>query len=418
MGQVRDKVGRRVVVTGLGAVTPLGLDMESTWRNALAGRSGIGPLTACPADGLDSRIAGEVRGFDAAHTIGVKEARRLDRAVQLGLAAAIEAVAHSGAKVSGPDTAVVMGTSMAGLVTLSQQMLILDARGPGRVSVHLVPMMIPNMLTSQVAIWLKAQGPCFGASAACASGAQAIVHAAEMIRNGTVRVAVAGGAEAPVTRIGIAGLSRMGALSRRNDEPERASRPFDSGRDGFVLSEGAAALVLEELGSALERGANILAEIVGWGVTCDAYHVTHPLSSGDQVARAMTLAMMSARLRPEDVDYINTHATATVVGDPTEARAIRSALGEATERVAVSSTKSMTGHLVGASGALEAAFCVLAIRDGAIPPTINLDEPDPECQLNHVVNVARRQPVKATLSNSFGFGGHNVVLAIAAPQEM
>lgn len=418
MSQSRDNVKRRVVITGLGAVTPLGLDMESTWQSAVAGRSGIGLLTACPADGLDSRIAGEVRGFDAARTVGVKEARRLDRAVQLGLAAAIEAVARSGATVSGPDAAVVMGTSMAGLKTLSEQMPILEERGPGRVSVHLVPMMIPNMLTSQVAIWLKAQGPCFGASAACASGAQAIVHAAELIRNGTVRVAIAGGAEAPLTRVGIAGLCRMGALSRRNDDPERASRPFDRRRDGFVLSEGAAALVLEELGSALERGANILAEIVGWGVTCDAYHVTHPLSSGDQVARAMALALSSAGLHPEDIDYLNAHATATVVGDPTEAAAIRQALGKAAERVAVSATKSMTGHLVGASGALEAAFCVLAIRDGLMPPTINLEEPDPECQLNHVANVARRQPVRVALSNSFGFGGHNVVLAIAQHQEM
>lgn len=416
MGQLRDRVGRRVVVTGLGAVTPLGLDMESTWRSALAGRSGIGPLTACSAEGLDSRVAGEVRGFDAAQTVGVKEARRLDRAVQLGLAAAIEAVAHSGASVSGPDASVVMGTSMAGLKTLSEQMVVLDQRGPGRVSVHLVPMMITSMLTSQVAIWLKAQGPCFGASVACASGAQAIVHAAELIRSGAARVAVAGGAEAPLTRIGIAGLSRMGALSRRNDEPERASRPFDSGRDGFVLSEGAAAVVLEELQSALERGANILAEIVGWGVTCDANHVTHPLSSGEQVARAITLAMTSAGLRPEDVDYLNAHATATVVGDPTEVMAIRSALGRASERVAVSATKSMTGHLVGASGALEAAFCTLAIRDSAIPPTINLEQPDPECQLNHVVGTARHQPVRVALSNSFGFGGHNVVLAIAAPE--
>lgn len=372
----------------------------------------------CPAEGLESRVAGEVRGFDAAQRLGVKEARHLDRAVQFGLAAAVEAVVNSGACVSGTDSAVVMGTGMAGLKTLSEQMLVLDKRGPGRVSVHLVPMMIPNMLTSQVAIWFKVQGPCFGASAACASGAQAIVQAAEMIRNGSVRVAIAGGAEAPLTRIGIAGLSRMGALSRRNDEPERASRPFDRNRDGFVISEGAAVVVLEELESALERKARILAEIVGWGVTCDAYHVTHPLASGDQVARAMSLAITSAGLCPEDVDYLNAHATATIVGDPAEATAIRGVFGRAIDRVAVSATKSMTGHLVGGVGALEAAFCVLAIRDGAIPPTINLEEQDPECELNHVVGAARHQPVRVALSNSFGFGGHNVVMTIAAPQDM
>lgn len=406
---------KQVVVTGLGAVTPLGLDIESTWEAALGGRSGVGPLTACPTDDLPTRIAAEVRGLDLERYLRRKEARHLDRAVQFGLAASLEAVANAGISCSGPDVAVVMGTSMAGLETLSEQMAVLTERGPSRVSAHLVPMMIPNMLAAQVAIALGSQGPCFVTSAACASGALAIVQAAELVSSGVVRVAIAGGAEAPLTRIGVAGLSRMGALSRRNDEPERASRPFDRARDGFVLGEGAAALVLEEMESASKRGATILAEIVGWAVTCDAFHVTQPIADGAQAARAMELAIASAGLRPEDVDYLNAHATSTVLGDRAEARAIQSVFGEATARLTVSSTKSMTGHLVGAAGALEAVFCILAVRDGAIPPTINLEDPDRECELNHAAGAARFQPVRVALSNSFGFGGHNVVLVVAAP---
>jgi 3-oxoacyl-[acyl-carrier-protein] synthase II len=407
----------RVVVTGIGMMTPLGLDRESSWQGLLEGRSGAAPITLFDPSRLDVKIACEVKGFDPLNYIDRKEVRRNDRFVQFALAVAQEALEHSGIQSDAHDPdriGVCIASGVGGMTTLEEQMKVLLEKGPGRVSPFLIPMFIPDMAAGQVSMRFQLKGPNFGTVSACASGADSIGSAYEIIKRGDATAMVAGGAEAGVTEIGIAAFDAARALSHRNDEPERASRPFDADRDGFVLGEGAAVLVLEELEHALARGVPILAEIVGYGQSADAYHVTLPDEQGDGARRAMEMAMAKAGITPGAIDYINAHATSTPQGDKYETVAMKRVLGEYARSIPCSSTKSMTGHLLGAAGAVEAAICVLAIRDGIMPPTINLDTPDPECDLDYIPNVARRGKVRVAVSNAFGFGGHNSSLVFRA----
>ena len=408
---------RRVVVTGLGMVTPVGLDVASTWEALIAGRSGVDYITAFDAQNFPVRIAAEVKGFEPQRYLDRKEARRMDRFVQFAVAASLQAVEMAKLRLD-PENAdsvgVIIGSGIGGLLTLSEQFEVLFAKGPGRISPFLVPMMIADMAAGQVSILLGARGPNYAITSACASGAHAIGEAYETIRRGDAEVMIAGGSEAPITPIGVAGFASMRALSFRNDDPPRASRPFDAERDGFVIGEGAAVLVLENLDFARERGAPLLAEIVGYGATADAYHITAPAEGGEGGLRAMRMALAKAGLRPEEIDYINAHGTSTPLNDALETAAIKALFGQHAYRIPVSSIKSMVGHLLGAAGALEAAACVLALQHGVIPPTINLEHPDPECDLDYVPNVARRASLRTALSNSFGFGGHNATLIFKA----
>jgi 3-oxoacyl-[acyl-carrier-protein] synthase II len=404
---------RRVVITGLGAVTPLGLNVASTWQALLAGRSGVDRISAFDAEAFETEIAAEVKGFDPLACMDRKEARRTDRFVQFATAAAMEAVAQSGLKIDASNAeqvGVIMGSGIGGIATLSEQFKVLHERGPSRISPFLVPMMIADMASGHLSIRLGAKGPNFCTVSACSSGADAIGEAAEIIRRGEAQAMVAGGAEACVVPISVAGFSSAGALSKRNAEPQKASRPFDAQRDGFVIGEGAAALVLEELDCARARGAPILAELAGYGATDDAYHITQPAEGGEGGARAMRVALRKAGLQPKDVDYINAHGTSTPLNDKFETMAMKSVFGPEAYKIPISSTKSMTGHLIGAAGAVEAVFSVLAIRESVCPPTINLENPDPDCDLDYTPHVPRRGRVNVTLSNSFGFGGHNACL--------
>jgi 3-oxoacyl-[acyl-carrier-protein] synthase II len=415
-----DANGRaRVVVTGLGAISPIGLDRHTTWQAARAGRSGIAAIELFDASPLPVRIAGEVKGFDAGEVLGRKEARRTSRAIQYALVAAREAAEDSGLDIraEAEDVGVLIASGVGGLEVLERNVVTLNNEGPRRVSPFTVPAMIADMPAGMVSIDLGAKGPNFAVVSACASGAHAIGEAAEWIRRGDAVAVVAGGSEASVTAIGIATFAAMQALSTRNDEPQRASRPFDKDRDGFVMAEGAAVLVLEELSHARARGAQIYAEVVGYGLTADASHITQPEENGDGARRCMERALQRAGATPSDVDYINAHGTSTQLNDAAETRAIKRVFGEAAATVPVSSTKSMTGHLLGAAGALEGFFSVMAIHDHYLPPTINLDEPDPECDLDYVPNTGRAASPKLVLSTSFGFGGHNACLAFAAPPE-
>ncbi len=401
---------RRVVVTGLGAISPVGLDVASTWAALVAGKGGAGTITQFDATGFPVRIAAEVKGFDPGATFGKRRARHLDRFAQLGLVAAAEAVAASGV-LDGYDperSGVVWGSGIGGLRTLEDQIILLHERAPDRVSPYLTPMMIANMAAGEIAMEHHLLGPNTCTVTACAASAHAIGDAAELIRWGRADVMVAGGSEGSITPIGMAGFAAAKALSERNDDPDRASRPFDRGRDGFLAGEGGAALVLEERGRAVNRGAEIWAELVGYGLTSDAFHATAPHPEGDGAIRCMRLALADAGVDPAEVDYVNAHGTSTALNDVTEARAIRVVMGDG---VPVSSTKSMTGHLLGAAGALEAVATILAIRHSILPPTINHDDPDPEIGLDVVPNQAREQLVRVALSNSFGFGGHNATLA-------
>jgi 3-oxoacyl-[acyl-carrier-protein] synthase II len=404
---------RRVVVTGMGAVSPLGLTLEETWAGLTAGKSGVARVSHFDASGHAVQIAAEVKGFDAIASFGKRRARHMDRFVQLALVATTEAVESSKLDIAGsPErVGVVYGTGIGGIVTLETGMRTLMTRGPEWVNPYTCPMMIPNMAAGQIAIDWGILGPNTATVTACAASAQAIGEAYDQIRLGRADAMVCGGAEAAVSSVGIAGFASMKALSVRNDEPERASRPFDANRDGFVLGEGAATLVLEERDSAMARGADILAEIVGYGSTCDAYHMTQPDPSGSGARRAMLAALSEAGYRPEDISYINAHGTSTPPNDRIESLAIRQVFGA--HAPPVSSTKSMTGHLLGASGALEAAISILVIRTGILPPTINYETPDPECDLDYVPNVARNAEVNAVMTNSFGFGGHNASLIFA-----
>jgi 3-oxoacyl-[acyl-carrier-protein] synthase II len=407
----------RVVITGVGMVTPLGSSAEETWAGMRAGRSGIGPITAFDASGYATRIAGEVKEFDPHRFMERKEARRMDRFTQFGVAAARMAIEDAGVQITDGNRdriGVLIGSGIGGLATWEEQHRNLIERGPDRVSPFLIPMMICNMASGQVSILFQLRGPISCVVTACATGANAIGDAAEIIRRGDADAMLAGGAEAGVTPVGIGGFCAMRAMSTRNDEPRRASRPFDTERDGFVLGEGAGVVVLESLSFARARGARILGELAGYGMSADAFHVTSPPPGGEGAVRAMQAALKQAGLAPSEIDYINAHGTSTDAGDKHETEAIKTLFGEHAYQVPVSSTKSMVGHLLGAAGAVEAILCVLAIRDGVLPPTINYERPDPECDLDYVPNEARRQPVRAAMSNSFGFGGHNATLILTA----
>jgi 3-oxoacyl-[acyl-carrier-protein] synthase II len=403
----------RVVVTGIGAVTPLGLDMKTTWEGLIAGRSGIANITLFDPALMATKFAGEAKGFDPTLYMGKKEARRMDRFAQLGVAAARQAIEDGGIKVdesNQSDIAVVVGSGIGGLTTLYQEAKVLVEQGPDRVSPFLAPMMISDMAAAQVSIILGIKGLNLCTTSACSSSADAIGVAFELIRRGDAEAALAGGAEAIINPLGITAFNALKAISTRNDAPQKASRPFDAERDGFVISEGACILVMESLARAQSRGANIIAEMISYGATADAFHMTQPDENGDGAARAMALALKKGGLRAQDIDYINAHGTSTLMNDRTETIAIKKVFGERAYKIPVSSTKSMTGHLIGGAGAIEAAICILTIMNGIIPPTINLEHPDPDCDLDYVPNVARKATVNTTLSNSFGFGGHNSVL--------
>jgi 3-oxoacyl-[acyl-carrier-protein] synthase II len=400
-------------VTGIGAITPLGLDMVTTWNNLVAGKSGIDNITMFDASKMESRFAGEVKGFEPTDYISRKDVRRMDRFAQLAVAAGIQAVKQSGLQIDASnqdDIGVFVGSGIGGLTTLFEQAQVLLEKGPDRVSPFLAPMMISDIAAAQISIALGVKGPNLCTTSACSSGADAIGIASELISHGDAQVMIAGGTESIINPLGITAFTALKALSTRNDDPQHASRPFDKERDGFVMSEGAVILVLEELGHAVRRGASILAEMAAYGATADAFHVTQPLESGEGAARAMQIALKKAGLAPAEIDYINAHGTSTQLNDAMETKAIRAVFGDHAYRVPVSSTKSMTGHLIGCAGAAEAAFCILAIQHGVIPPTINYRTPDPECDLDYVPNVARQAKVTTALSNSFGFGGHNSVL--------
>jgi len=408
---------QRVVVTGLGALSPVGNSAAESWAAVVAGRSGVATITRFDPADYETRFAGEVKGFDPDAVLGKKESRRMDRHAQLGVAAALEARTNAhlaDAELDPFRVGVSMGSGMGAMETLEQGAETLLTRGPGRIGPFFAPMSLPNMAAGMAAIFLGAKGPCLGTVSACASSAHAIGESVEMIRRGVVDVMYAGGAEAPVTRLGVAGFGAMGALSKRNDAPERASRPFDADRDGFVLGEGAAVLVLESLEHAEKRGATILAEVAGYAATDDANHMVQPAPDGEGVGRAMRLALADAGLTPGDIGYLNAHATSTKIGEKYETQAIKSVFGERAYMLPVSSTKSMTGHLLGAAGSLEATFCINALRRGCLPPTINYETVDPECDLDYVPNSAREAKVRAVMNNSLGFGGHNVSVIFTA----
>ena len=403
----------RVVVTGIGIVSPVGLTRETTWASLVAGKSGIDQIASFETDGLATTIAGEVDGFEPTDYVGRKEARRMDRFVQLAVAASLEAVDHSDLKIEPSNcerVAVIIASGIGGIITLSEQVGVLADKGPSRISPFLVPMMMPDMASGQVSMLLGAKGPNFATVSACSSAADALGEAFGLVRNGVVDVAITGGSEAAICPIGVAGFNSCRALSKRNDEPQKASRPFDADRDGFVLGEGAAIMVLESMESATDRQAAPIAEMVGYAATADAHHITQPAPEGEGGARAMKLALEDAKLKPYEIDYINAHGTSTQLNDKYETMAMKSVFEEDAYRIPISSTKSMTGHLLGACGSLEAAVAVLAIDRGVLPPTINLEVPDPDCDLDYTPHLARRGRVRTAMSNSFGFGGHNASL--------
>jgi 3-oxoacyl-[acyl-carrier-protein] synthase II len=406
-------LANRVVVTGVGAVSPLGLDAASTWKNLLAGKSGVGQISSFNTDGYGTTIAAEVKDFDPDALVGRKQARRMDRFVQLGAAAALEAVDAADFSVTPENqtrVSVMMASGIGGIITLESQIGVLGNRGPNRISPFLVPMMLPDMASGQISMLLGAKGPNYSTVSACSSAADTIGQAFETLRRGDADVAVAGGSEAAICPIGVAGFNACHALSKRNDEPERASRPFDADRDGFVLGEGGAALILETLEHAVARGAEPIAELSGYGSTADAHHITQPAPEGEGAARAMAKALEQAKVQPEEIGYINAHGTSTPLNDKFETMAVKAVFGEEAYKIPISSTKSMTGHLLGASGALEAAVAVLALSKWAIPPTINLESPDPDCDLDYTPHMPRRGRIRSAMSNSFGFGGHNASL--------
>lgn len=397
----------------MGALTPLGLDITTTWEGLVNGKSGIDYITNFDASSMETRFAGEVKGFEPTEYIGRKEARRMDRFSQLAVAASIEAVRDAGLEINDTNKeniGVLIGSGIGGLLTLSEQVRILIEKGPDRVSPFLVPMMIADMASAQVSITLGAGGPNFCPTSACSSGSDAIGTAYEIVKRGDAQAMLAGGSEAVITPIGVAGFSANRALSTRNETPQQASRPFDIERDGFVIGEGAAVLVLEDLTFARKRGARIIAEITGYGASSDAVHITQPSEDGEGAARAMRMALKKAGLAPSEIGYINAHGTSTPLNDKVETMAIKTAFGDHAYHVPISSTKSMTGHLLGAAGAIESVICIKTINTGIIPPTINYTNPDLECDLNYVPNKAREARVSSAMSNSFGFGGHNSVL--------
>jgi 3-oxoacyl-[acyl-carrier-protein] synthase II len=405
---------RRVVVTGLGAVTPIGNDVAQYWEGLRSGRNGVAAITLFDASRHACRIAAEVKNFEPAGWLEPKEAKRWDRFCQFGVVAAKQAVQDAGLSIDDSNrnrVGVSIGSGVGGLLMMETQAQVLNDRGPDRVTPFCVPMMIPNMATGLTAIALGARGPSSAVATACAAGSNAIGDAFRQIQLGLADVMVCGGAESAITPLGVAAFASAKALSFRNDDPATASRPFDLERNGFVIGEGAGMLVLESLDHALARGVTPLAEIVGYGTTCDAHHITSPSPGGVGGAEAMRQTLVDARLQPEDVDYVNAHGTSTQANDSNETAAIKSALGDRARQIPISSTKSMTGHLLGGSGGIEAVASVLAIGHNLVPPTINYHTPDPACDLDVVPNVARDHTVNVVLSNSFGFGGHNVCLA-------
>jgi 3-oxoacyl-[acyl-carrier-protein] synthase II len=410
---------RRVVITGLGAITPLGNDVETFWSNLKNGVSGIRTIDTFDTSGYDCRIGGQVRDFDPKPFFkNPKDLRRTDRFTQLSMAAAKMALEDSGIDVANLKRrdrfGVIVSTGIGGLKTLQEQLTILLTKGPSRTSPFTIPMLISNMASGVISMEFDLHGPNLCIVTACATSNNAIGESWRIIKFGDADIFLAGGSEASIVEIGLAGFSAMKALSTRNDEPERASRPFDRDRDGFVIGEGAGVVVVEELEHAKARGAKIYCEITGYGLSADAYHMTAPPPDGEGAARAMQMAMDHARISPDQVDYINAHATSTDIGDICETRAIKQVFGDQAYKVAISSTKSMTGHLLGGAGGVEMAACALAIRDSVIPPTINLENPGEECDLDYTANVAREKKVRVVLNNSFGFGGHNATLVAAA----
>ena len=405
---------RRVVITGLGAVTPIGNTVATYWSGLQSGANGVAPITLFDASKHACRFAAEVKDFDPSGVLDPKETKRWDRFCQFGVVAAKEALAQSGLAITDANRqriGVIIGSGVGGLLTMETQAHVLEGKGPGRVSPFTVPMMIPNMATGLAAIALGAQGPSSAVATACAAGSNAIGDAFRLLQQGHADAMVCGGAESAITPLGVAGFASAKALSFRNDDPATASRPFDAERDGFVIGEGAGILVLETLEHAQSRGAEILVEVIGYGMTCDAHHITSPIPGGLGGARAMSLALADAGLKADDIDYVNAHGTSTPANDSNETAAIKTALGERAKAIPVSSTKSMTGHLLGGSGGIEAVAAVLALQNGVVPPTINHQNPDPACDLDVVPNQARDQIISTALSNSFGFGGHNVCLA-------
>ncbi|AAZ58676.1 MAG: beta-ketoacyl-[acyl-carrier-protein] synthase II [Prochlorococcus sp. MED-G73] len=404
----------RVVITGLGAITPIGNDLESYLKGLQSGQNGVDQITLFDASSHACRFAAEVKSFDPTGKLEPKESKRWDRFSKFGVIAAKEALNHSGLIIDNSNSGrigVIIGSGVGGLLTMETQAHVLENKGASRVSPFTVPMMIPNMATGLAAIALGAKGPSSAVSTACAAGSNAIGDAFRLLQLGKADAMVCGGAEASITPLGVAGFASAKALSFRNDDPSTASRPFDSQRDGFVIGEGAGVLILETLDHALKRDATIHAEIIGYGTTCDAHHITSPTPGGVGGAEAMKLALIDGQINPEEVDYINAHGTSTPANDSNETSAIKAALGNHAYQVPTSSTKSMTGHLLGGSGGIEAVACALAIKHEIIPPTINYSNPDPNCDLDYVPNKAREKKLGVVLSNSFGFGGHNVCLA-------
>lgn len=410
------KIQKRVVVTGMGAVTPLGLSVEETWKNALAGKSGIAPITQFPADTFDTHFAGEIKGFQADQYIPKKEQKKMGLFIQYAMACAKMAIESAQFQVT-PENAerggIFIGSGMGGLPNIEEEYAKSLSKGPGRISPFFIPQVIANLAAGQVSIAFGIKGPNFSITSACATGAHSIGEAYNYIRFGLMDYMLAGGAESTVCAMGIGGFNAMRALSTRNEAPEKASRPFDRDRDGFVLSEGGGILFLESLESAEKRGAPILCEIVGYGSSSDAYHMTSPAPEGEGGARCMRIAIEDSGLKPEQIQYINAHGTSTPMGDGLETRAVKNVFGAAASNVWVSSTKSMMGHALGAAGSIESIFCVLALRDQIVPPTINLENPSEDCDLDYVANKARDGKIEATLNNSFGFGGTNASLIFA-----
>ena len=405
----------RVVITGMGTVNSLGLNVQESWTSAINGASGVAPITLFDASPLGVHIAAEVKNFDPGKFMDPKEARRRDRYEQLAAAAANEAIQHSGLEVTEANAGrigVLVSSAIGGIGSLQDAVLINHMEGPRRVTQFLIPMLMPNGAAGMIAIDHRIKGPCFSVASACASGADGIGTALMMLRSGMIDAAVSGAAESTVCSVAVAAFDRVVAMSRRNDDFSRTPQPFDKNRDGLVMGEGAAVLVLERESHAKARGANILAELAGYGATADAFHVTAPHEKGEGGAAAMRMALNSAQANDDDLGYINAHGTGTSLNDQSETRAVKAAFGEKAYSIPISSTKSMTGHMMGATGALEAIFCVQAVREGILPPTIHYETPDPECDLDYIPNKAREKKIELAISNAFGFGGHNAVLAI------
>ena len=405
----------RIVITGMGTVNPLGLTVEESWRNAVNGVSGVGPITLFDSSPLNVHFAAEVKNFQPENYMDPKEARRRDRFEQTGVAAAKDALENSGLEITEANSGrigVLVSSAIGGIKSLQDAVITNHTEGPRRVSPFLIPMLMPNGASGMIAIDFQIKGPCFSVASACASGSDGIGTAWLMLKAGMIDAAVAGASEMTICSTGVAAFDRVGAMSRRNDNYSMAPQPFDKNRDGLVMGEGAAVLVLETESHAKKRGANILAELAGYGATADAFHVTAPHETGAGGAAAMRMALDSASANVDELGYINAHGTGTSLNDQSETRAIKAAFGEKAYRIPVSSTKSMTGHMMGATGALEAIFCVQVVREGILPPTIHYETPDPECDLDYIPNQAREKKVDLAISNAFGFGGHNAVLAI------